>query len=63
MLKNLGVADKKTLFLVNGDNTNVYKSARNLQKANVMSANLLNTYSILNAETLIISESTASSFS
>lgn len=63
MLKNLGVADKKTLFLVNGDNTNVYKSARNLQKANVMPANLLNTYSILNAETLIISESTASSFS
>ena len=26
MLKNLGVADKKTLFLVNGDNTNVYLS-------------------------------------
>lgn len=63
MLKNLGVGNKKTLLLVNGDNTNVYKSARNLQKASVMSAGLLNTYSILNAETLIISESTANSFS
>ncbi|MGB1204686.1 MAG: 50S ribosomal protein L4 [Chitinophagales bacterium] len=63
MLKNLGVESKKTLLLVNGDNLNVYKSAKNLQKANVMPASLLNTYSILNAETLIISESTATSFS
>ena len=63
MLKDLGVENKKTLLLVNGDNGNVYKSARNLQKANVMPASLLNTYSILNAETLIISESTANSFS
>jgi len=62
MLKDLGVESKKTLLLVNGDNGNVYMSARNLQKSNVMPAVSLNTYRILNAETLIISESAATNF-
>ena len=57
ILQKLEVADKKTL-LVTGDYDNMlYLSSRNLRKANVSRAQDLNTYGILDAQTLIISES------
>ena len=54
--KNLKVDGKKSLFVLSGANNNVYMSARNLQNAEVMEASLLNTYKVLNADVLVISE-------
>ncbi len=56
MLENLNVSDKKTLFVVTNEERNVYLSSRNLKKTKVVSADKLNTYDILNAETLILAE-------
>ena len=54
--KNLKVDNKKTLLLLPEVNKNVYLSARNLQKAEVMTASTLNTYKVLNADVLVITE-------
>ena len=54
--KNLKVDGKKTLFVLSGSNNNVYLSARNLQGAEVMEASLVNTYKVLNADVLVITE-------
>ena len=54
--KNLKVAGKKLLFVLPESNKNVYLSARNLQKAEVMLASTLNTYKVLNAEVLVVTE-------
>ena len=56
MLKKFNLQDAKTLLLVNESNKNVYLSARNLKRANVMRAQDINTYSVLNASNLIICE-------
>jgi large subunit ribosomal protein L4 len=53
---NLKVGDKKVLFVMADANSNVYLSARNLQKAEVLEANKLNTYKVLNADVLVITE-------
>ena len=55
--KNLKVADKKALVVLPNINKNVYLSARNIQSAEVMTANAINAYKILNAEVLVIAES------
>lgn len=55
--KNLKVEGKKTLVVLPEVNKNVYLSARNIEKAEVMTANLLNTYKVLNAEVLVVAES------
>ena len=54
--KNLRVEGKKALVVLPEVNKNVYLSARNLQKAEIMSANNINTYKILNADVLVIAE-------
>lgn len=54
--KNLKVEGKKTLVVLPEINKNVYLSARNLQKADVMRANDINTYKVLNADVLVIAE-------
>ena len=54
--KNLKVDGKKTLFVLPESNKNVYLSARNLQRTNVMVASMLNAYSVLNADVLVITE-------
>ncbi len=54
--KNLKVEGKKTLVVLPEINKNVYLSARNLQKAEVMRANDINTYKVLNADVLVIAE-------
>ena len=56
MLKKFNLQDAKTLLLVNESNKNVYLSARNLKRANVMRAQDINTYCVLNASNLIICE-------
>jgi len=55
--KNLKVYGKKTLVVLPGINKNVYLSARNIEKAEVMSADQLNTYKVLNADVLVVAES------
>ncbi|HEY9544088.1 50S ribosomal protein L4 [Prevotella sp.] len=55
--KNLKVEGKKTLVVLPEVNKNVYLSARNLQGAEVMTASTLNTYKVLNADVLVIAES------
>ncbi len=54
--KNLKVEGRKTLLLLPGVNKNVYLSARNLQGAEVMTASALNTYKVLNADVLVVTE-------
>ena len=54
--KNLKVDGKKTLYLLPDVNKNVYLSARNLQRTEVMLASSLNTYKVLNADVLVITE-------
>ncbi len=57
LMKNLNMADNKTLLVLPDTNKNVYLSSRNIQGARVVKASDLNTYDILNAESLILSES------
>lgn len=58
VLKSLGLDAKKALFVMNDDSKNVYLSARNLQKSKVVNATGVNTYNILNANKVVIAEST-----
>ena len=54
--KNLKVESKKTLVLLPSVNKNVYLSARNLQRSEVMTAHALNAYKVLNADVLVVTE-------
>lgn len=54
--KNLKVDGKKLLLLLPEANKNVFLSARNLQKAHVVVAKDVNTYKILDADVLIVTE-------
>lgn len=54
--KNLKVEGKKALYVLPEINKNVYLSARNLQRSEVMLASTINTYKILNADVLVIVE-------
>ena len=56
MLKNLKCDDKKSLLVLSEANKNVYLSARNIQKASVMVLSDLNTYSILDAKYMVLTE-------
>ena len=56
VVKNLKVEGKKVLVLMPEDNKNVYLSARNVQKAEVMGAAKLNSYKVMNADVLVVCE-------
>jgi len=56
ILNKLSLQDEKTLFILKENDMNVYMSSRNLQKAQVTTCDELNTYDLLNAEKLIITE-------
>ena len=56
VLKNLKLDGKKALFVLPGANKAVYLSARNLEKVNVIAASALNTYRVLDAEVLVLTE-------
>jgi len=49
-------SDVKSLFVTGADQKNVVLSARNLPKAKVVQTSGLNTYNILNADAILISE-------
>ena len=56
VMNNLKVADKKVLVLMPEANKNVYLSARNLQRAKVGRAADLHTYSVLDANVMVVTE-------
>jgi len=56
ILKALSLENKKALFVLDGSNNNVYLSSRNLKKASVIKSSELNTYGVLNANKVILSE-------
>ncbi len=57
VLNNLSISDKKTLFVISKEDKNVVLSGRNLQNTKVITADTLSTYDVLNADNLLISES------
>jgi len=57
LANNLKVADKKSLFVLAEANKNVYLSARNLSNVKVVTISELNTYKVLDAKSLILTES------
>jgi large subunit ribosomal protein L4 len=54
--KNLKVDGKKMLLVLPEANKNVYLSARNLQKAECIIAQNVNTYKVLNADVMVVTE-------
>ena len=58
MLANLKISDKKALIILPVQNNFVILSARNLQKAKVVTVNELNTYIIMNSNVLVLAEET-----
>ncbi len=56
ILKALELENKKSLFVLESSNNNVYLSSRNLKRANVVRGSELNTYNVLNANKVVISE-------
>ena len=56
MLNKLNVCEKKQLFVLPSSNKNVYLSARNLKRTDVVMASNINTYGIMNSDVLVISE-------
>ncbi len=57
MLSNFNLEDKKTLLVLPEKNENITLSARNIKNTKVINANSLNTYDILNANQILIAES------
>jgi large subunit ribosomal protein L4 len=56
MLSALSVSNKKTLLILPAHDNNVYLSSRNIPKVNVSIADDVNTYDLINADVLLISE-------
>jgi len=56
VLKALELENKKSLFVLDSSNKNVYLSSRNLKSSNIVSASSLNTYNVLNANKIVLSE-------
>ena len=57
VLRALNIDSNKSLFVFDTSNINVYLSSRNFKGAEVTTTSEINTYSILNAKQLVISES------
>lgn len=56
ILKNLGLENKKSLFVLGESNNNVYLSSRNLKSAEVVTNSELSTYKIMNANSVVLFE-------
>ena len=57
MLSNLNLSNEKVLMIVGDGNDNVYLSSRNLQRVKVVNADSVNTYDVLNAKKVVLTES------
>lgn len=56
----LNVTGHKTLFVVNGIENNIYLSARNIPKTKVVEVDSVNTYDLINADYILLAQSTVS---
>ena len=56
LLNNLKVEGKKTLIVLPEVKKNVNLSVRNIQRVDVMTASALNTYKVMNANVLVVTE-------
>lgn len=56
-LSSLGIENKKSLIVLGDSNNNVYLSSRNLERSEVVTSSELNTYKIVNATSLVLTES------
>lgn len=56
MLTGFEAADKKALIITDGENENVEKSSRNIEKVKAVSNDCLNVYDILNAEKVLLAK-------
>ena len=57
MLSSLSLSDKKTLLVLPEANKNIVLSGRNIQGVKITTAEQLNTYDVLNADSLMLVES------
>ncbi len=53
VLKALKLDDKKSVFVMDGQNNNVYLSARNLSNVKIVTNSSLNTYGVMNASKVV----------
>ena len=63
ILNNLKIGDKKSLIVLENQNNFVSLSARNLQRVKVVNVSELNTYDIVNAACIVITEGSFSEIS
>lgn len=56
-LNSLSMSDKKTLLVIPEADNNIALSGRNIKKANITTASKLTTYDVLNADNLLVVES------
>ena len=56
VLSNLELSNSKSLFVLGESDSNLLLSCRNIQKSNVVLANEINTYDIMNGGTIVLSE-------
>lgn len=57
ILKNLNIPEKKNLLVTSSENPNLYLSVRNIPGSFISTPENLNTYDILNNDTIILTES------
>ena len=60
ILSALKLNSVKTLLVLDEADQNIYLSARNLEGSEVVTLNNLNTYKVMNAENLVLTEASAS---
>lgn len=56
LLNGFEAVDKKALIITDGENENVEKSSRNIEKVKALSNDCLNVYDILNAEKVLLAK-------
>jgi large subunit ribosomal protein L4 len=61
MLKALSLSDKKTLVVLPEVTSNVVLSSRNVKNTKVITASQINTFDVMNADILVLAESSVSS--
>jgi large subunit ribosomal protein L4 len=61
MLKALSLSDKKTLVVLPEVTSNVVLSGRNVKNTKVITASQINTFDVMNADILVLAESSVSS--
>ena len=62
ILKNLGLDSKKSTFLINEINENIFKKSKNIYNVKVLLTDCVSSYDLVNNDTLIIDQSSVKYF-